>query len=99
MDNFLIRRFGKDESFYAAVMEGYLCVICWGGTAYAKKTNKKHISDDMIKDILYANEREVIDYCKINNWFLYNYYDNEILDCTSRPCKIIFKLSGPMFTS
>ena len=52
--------------------DGYLFVICWGGTAYAKKCNRVDVDKIMSVIINAESEKEVNKVCGYGQWEYFN---------------------------
>ena len=75
MDN-TIWYFGKNKDFTAFYKEGWLAIICGGGTGYAEKASSIEQAKVMLKPFKGATEEQVIKNCIV--WEIFNYYTYKI---------------------
>lgn len=65
-------KFGEHNSFSAYIYEGWLLLICGGGTGFCKKTKEPYV---VLPDMANMSEYDVIRYCNKHNFLVFNYYD------------------------
>lgn len=71
--------FGSDNSFLAKYKEGYLCIICYGGTGFAIKVDEA-LTEEKLKLIMSFDEKNVMIYCRRKGWDFYDYYDEKLFN-------------------
>lgn len=67
--------FGESNGFEARHYDGWLTIICGGGTGFAIKANDAEEVKKLLEPITYASEYNVIRHCnKTKDWWIFDYY-------------------------
>lgn len=72
--------FGIDHCFEARIESDIVYIVCGGGTGYATSVLKGETLKGIIEPIRFCNEQGVINFCSLNKWSYYDYYNHKIFN-------------------
>ncbi len=69
----LFKKFGIDNGFEYVFFQGWLYVICYGGTAFAIECEPEQV-EKLMRPLLRLGEYDIIRHCNKNGWSVFDYY-------------------------